>query len=81
MEPSKRTLVHGCQTPLQVFNSLQSIYYPNTLVNHAGIRGQMASIETEEVGKIEQFLFEIYFHFRELRLSGVNVNHYEILNI
>ena len=80
MEPSERTLVRGCQTPLQVFNRLQAIYYPNTIVNHAGIRGQIANVENDEVGKMEQFLFQICFHFRELRLSGVNVNHQEIMS-
>ena len=79
INPSELPLIAECRSPKEAISKLRATYYPNTLANHASIRSQIADTVHCGVGKSEEFLFKICFHYRELRLSGGVVDDREIM--
>ena len=80
MNPSEQAIIAECRTPSQALRRLLARYYPNNVVNQAKIRAEIANTEHDGVGKMDQFLSKLCFHFRELRFSRIMVNHSEIMS-
>ena len=73
MEPSEQPIIAQCHDPREAIRLLMRAYYPNSLVNHAKIRADIAKTEHEGVGKTARFISKLCFHYRELRYSGAMV--------
>ena len=80
MNNSERAIIADCFTPNQAFRRLCNTYYPNTLVNHALIRSEIAKTHHGGVGKTQEFVQKIARNFFELRYSGAMISDAEIMS-
>ena len=80
MNKSERAIIADCFLPSQALRLLCSTYYPNTLVNHALIRSEIAKIVHGGVGKTQEFVRKIARYFCELRYSGAIINDAEMMS-